>query len=111
MKQIALSFLLFCCAGVSQAQIRLTEAEAKQAAIAKSVPEYPAIARQLKLTGKVEMEVSIDTSGAVQEVKTVAGNPVLAKSCAKALNEWKFKPLMRDGKPTQAVASLSFEFR
>jgi protein TonB len=111
MKYTAIFFLLSCCAGISQAQIRVTEAEAKQAATVKTVPEYPAIARQLRLTGKVEMEVSIDASGAIQEVKTVSGNPVLAKSCAKALSDWKFKAIVRDGKPTAAVAPLSFEFR
>lgn len=103
--------LLLAATGVCHAEMHLTEAQAKAAAVSKPLPEYPVVARQLKVTGKVELELEIDTDGSVKDVKIVSGNPVLTRPCAKVAGEWKFKPFLEDGKPARAVAPLSFDFR
>lgn len=103
--------LLLAAAGICGADVRITEADAKAAAVVKPLPEYPMAARQLKITGKVEFEVDIDTDGAVKEVRIVAGNPALTRPCAKVLSAWKFKPILDHGKPAAAVAPISFEFK
>ncbi len=109
-KAVAAS-ILFLLAPAAMADMQVTEAAAKEAAVAKTPPEYPAMARQLKITGKVELEVTIATAGTVEDVRIVSGNPVLTKSCAKAVAEWKFRPFLEDGKPARAKAPLSFEFK
>ena len=74
-------------------------------------PEYPAVARQLKLAGDVELEVVITEEGVPENVRIVSGNPVLTKPCVEALKRWKFKPLTEDGKAIKAVADLTFTFQ
>ena len=96
---------------VCRADVRVAEADAKQAATSKPMPEYPATARQLKITGVVQVEVVIGADGGVEDVKISSGNPVLTKACAKAVHDWRFKPFLQDGKPTRAVAPLTFEFK
>jgi TonB family protein len=96
---------------ICRADIRVTEAEAKAAATAKPVPEYSATARQLKVVGKVQLEVVIGADGNVEDVKTVAGNPLLSRPCIKAVQDWKFPPFHEGGKPARATAPLTFEFR
>jgi len=96
---------------VCRAQLRLTEAQAKAAAVVKALPEYPTAARQLKVTGRVELEIDIDPDGVVKDVRIVSGNPMLARPCVKVVADWKFKPFQQDGKAVAAVAPLSFEFR
>ena len=102
---------LFRSPGWAGDDLRVTEAEVKEAAVVKPLPEYPVVARQLKITGKVELEVRIDESGQAIDVKIVTGNSVLTRPCAKTVSGWKFKPFQKDGKPVQAVAPLTFEFR
>lgn len=90
--------------------LRLTEAEARKAAIARPAPEYPLMARQLKVTGKVTLEVVIGEDGTVNSVRPVVGNPILTKPAAEALRKWRFKPFESGGKPVSAIAELTFEF-
>jgi TonB family protein len=103
--------MLLLVPAAARADLRLTEAEAKEAATAKPLPDYPQTARQLKVTGKVELEVTISAEGKVEDVKIVSGNPVLTRPCAKVVADWKFKPMRQEGKPARAVAPLTFEFK
>jgi protein TonB len=91
--------------------LRIAEAEAKKAAIARPAPEYPMMARQLKVTGQVAIEAVVDTSGAVLEARAASGNPILTKPALEAVKKWRFKPFTAGGKPAPALVSLSFEFR
>jgi TonB family protein len=90
---------------------RLTQEEAVKAAVNKPQPEYPSIARQLKIQGRVEVEVSIDATGAVENVKPLTGNPALAGTVVSTLKHWHFEPILAEGKPTRAVAVMGFSFK
>lgn len=84
----------------------LSPDEASKAAVSKVQPEYPPIGRQLKLEGSVQVEASIDERGAVESVKVVSGNVVLANSAVAAVKRWKFAPM-----PGKANATLNFTFK
>ena len=90
---------------------KVTRAEAMAAVTSRTQPEYPAIARQLKLEGAVELEVTVTETGTVEEVAIVSGNPVLTKPAAEAVKKWKFTPFMQDGKAVKAQAPLTVSFR
>lgn len=94
----------------ADATLHIPEADAKKAAIEKPAPEYPLVARQLKVAGKVVLEASVSLDGRVTEVRIVSGTPILTKPAAEALRKWRFKPFLEDGKPAAAIVSLSFEF-
>jgi TonB family protein len=85
---------MLCLAAVLQAEDvkKIPTEEAMSALVSKVVPEYPALAKQLKLSGQVEVEANIDEDGSVGDVTTVSGNPVLAKAVVDAVKKWKFKP-------------------
>ena len=91
--------------------VRVPEADFKKAVVTKVVPEYPALARQLHLTGKVELDVTVAQDGSVEATQSVSGNPILTGSAATALKKWKFTPFTADGKPAKAVGTVSFEFK
>ena len=94
-----------------RADVTVPEAEAKQAAVEKPAPVISATARQLKISGHVELSVTIDPSGAVADVKIVNGNPVLTASCVSAVKKWKFKPFQENGKAATATTTLTFDFK
>jgi protein TonB len=90
---------------------RVTLPEATAAIVSKVPPEYPAIGRQLKIQGKVELEAVVAQNGTVETVTIVRGNPVLTKSAAEAVKKWKFTPFQNGGKPCRALAPLSISFK
>jgi periplasmic protein TonB len=105
--------LLGLFAGIAAAQgapKKITQSEAMSAVVTKVQPEYPALAKQLKISGAVELDVTIAESGAVETVTPISGNPVLTKPAADALKRWKFKPFSQDGSPVKAQAAIKISF-
>lgn len=91
--------------------LKVSDAEARKAAVKKVTPEYPAMANQMNLIGRVDIEVNIDAEGAVGAVSVKFGNAVLGAAAIVAVKKWKFTPFTEEGEPTHALASMSFEFR
>ena len=57
--------------------------------IGRPQPEYPAIAKQLKLEGAVSLTAYVTEEGTVEKVEKVSGNPILLRSAGDALMRWK----------------------
>lgn len=91
--------------------VRLTEAEARKLLVSKVDPEYPPMAKQLRLSGKVQVDCFVDTNGAVEKVLITNGNPLFSSSITNALKKWKFKPTEANGKPSHMVAGFAFDFK
>jgi protein TonB len=91
--------------------LKVTEVDAKNAVTKKVTPEYPPLARQMKMFGKVELAVAIDATGDVESASIKLGNPVLGGAAMAAVKKWKFTPFAVDGKPTNAVTVISFDFK
>jgi|SRR5690242_13726221 protein TonB len=105
--------LIAVCASIVAAEgaaRKVTQTEALSAATVKVQPEYPQLARQLKIAGTVELDVVIGETGAVETVTPVSGNPVLTKPAADAVKRWKFKPFQQDGAAVKAEAVLKISF-
>jgi TonB family protein len=100
----------FAVCGLAEDRMRVATDDAMHAATTKVAPTYSPVARQLKLEGDVKVDVSIGEDGGVQEVSSVAGNPVLFQCVKDAVKRWKFSPFKSDGKPAKAIATLSFAF-
>jgi protein TonB len=82
---------------------KVTKSEGLNNATSKVQPEYPPMARQLKIEGPVELEDIVTESGAVEKVNIVSGNPVLTRPTVEAVKKWKFAPFTADGKAIKAV--------
>jgi TonB family protein len=90
---------------------KLSRAEALASAVDKVQPDFPAMARQLKIEGQVELEALVSETGTVEKVNIVSGNPILTRPAADALKRWKFSPATADGKPVKALAPVLFTFK
>jgi TonB family protein len=103
---------LFLCAGLAQeTPKKVTKAEGLTAVTTKVAPEYPPIARQLKIEGAVELEAVVTETGVVEKVNIVSGNPVLTRPASDAIKKWKFAPFTSDGKAVKAVVPVSLSFK
>ncbi len=103
---IVLATAGFCQDGAK----KVTRTEALTAVASRVEPEFPAMAKQLRIAGAVDLEAVVSESGAVEKVNIVSGNPILTKAAGDALMKWKFKPFTADGKPVNALAPVQFVF-
>jgi periplasmic protein TonB len=110
LRSIVVLAVVAVAGAAASAPKKITLSEALSAVTAKVQPEYPALAKQLKITGAVELEITIGENGAVEAVTPVSGNPVLTKPAAEALKKWKFKPFSQDGSPVKAQVAMKIGF-
>jgi TonB family protein len=90
--------------------VRITENQARKSVIRRVQPIYPAIACQMGLSGRVELDIYVDESGSVEKVNVISGNPILGGAAVSAAKQWKFQPFQNDGKVTKAVIRVGFDF-
>src|SRR5262252_5785885 len=64
---------------------RVTPGVVLHAIVSKVDPVYPAIAKQVHVAGDVNLDVTITEEGAVEEVKVLQGNPLLASPATDAV--------------------------
>jgi protein TonB len=79
---------------------------AKRKVRSRTMPDYPAIAKELKITGKVKIEATISADGHVVSTHVVGGSPVLVSACADALKKWRYEP---GPKETSEVVEFDFD--
>jgi protein TonB len=111
---IAVCLILLVLNGPASAQDtpkKVSKSEGLSAATTKVQPDYPPVARQLKIEGPVELEAVVTESGAVEKVNIVSGNPVLTRPAADAVKRWKFTPFTSDGKPVKALVPVALNFK
>jgi periplasmic protein TonB len=82
-----------------------TDAAPKRKVRTKVLPEYPALAKQMNISGKVKMEATIAADGHVISTRIVGGSPLLVNSVAEALKKWRFEPAPKD-----TIEVFEFEF-
>jgi protein TonB len=103
---------LFLGTGLAQdAPKKVSKSEGLNAVTTKVAPDYPAIAKQLKIEGAVELEVLVSESGTVDKVNIVSGNPVLTRPASDAVKKWKYAPFTSDGKAVKALVPVSLSFK
>lgn len=64
-------------------------------------PVYPEIAKRMRISGSVKLDVTVDAAGNVTDVKTVSGSHMLSPAAEDAVRKWKFEP--GDGVATTSI--------
>ncbi|MEO8591870.1 MAG: energy transducer TonB [Candidatus Solibacter sp.] len=111
---LSLAVMLGLVLGIAAAEDtpkKVSKAEGLNAVTSKVPPEYPAMAKQLKIEGAVELEVLVSETGAVEKVNIVSGNPVLTRPASDAIRKWKFAPFSAEGKIVKALVPVSMTFK
>jgi TonB family protein len=73
-------------------------------------PEYPAQAREQRVSGLVKLQITIADTGFVRTSKVLSGNPVLAQSAVEAVKKWVYQPAQVNGKPSSVTTEVEFNF-
>jgi TonB family protein len=89
---------------------QVPESVAQNRAITKVKPEYPPTAKKMKVTGRVEVEITISEVGIVIEATAISGHLALRSAAVEAARKWVFKPAMLNGAPVMVKSALTFVF-
>jgi protein TonB len=85
--------------------------DARQALASRPVrPEYPLLARQMKVQGAVVLQANISKDGGIQDLTVVGGPSILADAAREAVKQWRFKPYYQDGQPVETQARITVNF-
>ena len=100
--------LTFSAAIVSTVIVRAQEPAAdstKRKVKTRTMPEYPLLAKQMHITGKVKIEATIAADGHVVSTHVVGGSPMLVGAAIEALKRWRYEP-----GPKESSEIVEFDF-
>jgi protein TonB len=73
-------------------------------------PPYPAIAKQLRIQGPVNVQVVISETGKVISAKAVSGNPALTAAAQQAALQARFSPTTLGEQPVKVSGIITYNF-
>jgi periplasmic protein TonB len=85
--------------------------DAASSMVIRSVqPEYPMLARQMRVQGSVILQALIGRDGMIQDLRVLSGPPILASAAQEAVRQWHFKPHYVGAQPVETRASITVNF-
>ena len=73
-------------------------------------PDYPLLARQMKVQGAVSLQALISREGTIQELQILSGPAILAVAAREAVKQWHFKPYILNGQAVETQARILVNF-
>jgi len=90
--------------------VSVSEDVAQEHLLNRIEPDYPEYARTQRLQGTVILNIDVGKDGTVHSLSRVAGDSQLALLAAKAVRQWKFAPLVRNGAPVSFESQVTLSF-
>lgn len=79
-------------------------------AIALPLPTYPSEAKQVRASGRVVVDVTLDSEGRVVDARATAGHPLLRRSAENAARRSRFEPVSVNGNRVPAKGTILYNF-
>jgi periplasmic protein TonB len=76
----------------------------------KVQPVYPALAREGRIQGAVELRAIISKTGAIENLTVVRGHPMLAPAAVEAVKQWRYRPYLLNGEPIEVETDITVNF-
>jgi len=73
-------------------------------------PDYPSIAKFMRLSGTVVLRAVIGTDGEVRQIEVLSGNPILADAARAAVRQWRYRPTLLDGQAVEVETQVTVNF-
>ena len=79
-------------------------------AVSLPIPPYPSIAKPIKASGTVMVQILIDESGKVISAQAVSGHPLLRPTAVKAAYQARFSPTTLSKQPVKVSGFITYNF-
>lgn len=73
-------------------------------------PIYPPLAKMARVQGTVMLDAVIGTDGSIENLTVVSGPPLLLPAALDAVKQWKYRPYLLNGVPTEVATSIDVNF-
>ena len=73
-------------------------------------PDYPLLARQMRVQGSVILQAMIGRDGLIQDLRILSGPPILATAAEEAVRQWHFKPHFVGSEHVETRANITVNF-
>lgn len=101
---------IFVTIGTSRPPIRVGGGFQQFKLRKKVEPIYPEGAKKAGIRGAVLLQVTIDETGHVSDVKVIRGDPLLTEAAADAVRQWEYEPTILNGQPVPVIATVTVDF-
>jgi len=91
--------------------IRIEPADQQRRLIHSIAPEYPDVARLAGIEGNVTLRILVSEDGTIGDITPLSGPPVLARAAIRAVEHWRYTPVLVDGRPVGVVSTVTLAFR
>ncbi|MGA8490805.1 MAG: TonB family protein [Terriglobales bacterium] len=92
-------------------QLKVSQGVSQGLLIKNVDPIYPALAKQMRVQGAVELLANIGKDGSITKVTALSGDPVLARAAIDAVKQWKYKPYYLDDQPVEIQTQITVNFK
>jgi protein TonB len=90
--------------------IRVSEGVIRSKILSLPKPNYPPIAKQLRLQGSISIQVLIDENGKVVSAKALAGHQILVNAAEAAAMQARFSPTLLSKQPVKVSGVIIYNF-
>jgi periplasmic protein TonB len=73
-------------------------------------PDYPPLAKMARIQGVVRLEAVISKEGTIQNLRVLAGHPLLVNAAMDAVKRWRYQPTLLNGDPVEVVTEIDVSF-
>lgn len=78
--------------------------------VVQNPPAYPALAKQARIQGTVELSAVIGKDGHVVNLSVNKGHPLLVQSALEAVKDWVYQPTLLNGQPVEVATTIDVNF-
>jgi TonB family protein len=91
--------------------IRIEPADQQRRLIHAIAPEYPDVARLAGIEGDVTLRILVSEDGTIGDITPLSGPPILARAAIRAVEHWRYAPVLVNGRPVGVVSTVTLAFR
>lgn len=73
-------------------------------------PVYPPLARAARVEGPVVLAALISKDGTIENLRVVAGRPMLVSSAVEAVSKWRYRPYILNSEPVEVETQITVNF-
>ncbi len=97
--------------GVADATARVHLSPGASEILSRPVqPNYPLLAKEMKVQGAVVLEALIGRDGNIQDLHVLSGPTILSTAAREAVKQWRFRPYLQSGQAVETEARITVNF-
>lgn len=78
--------------------------------IHKVLPTYPPLARSARIQGQVVLQAVISKQGVIENLRVLAGHPMLVPAAIEAVRQWRYRPYVLNNEPVEVETQITVNF-